>query len=190
MGHGSTRSLPHSSIPPLYQHLHHITTTNTNPRLNLPIAIAWVHVKSKVILQYTHWLTFRHRSHFRDIPLIEGAVEGGSKAEHCRKKRKPITFTAKRARKERRKEEPWSKYCDSPKKANILWYHSTDPNPRVSPLETQLHVQIPLFCLQTCVTFTQTLLSPNAHALSSTTTQHSFPANEPPNLHTKPHNVQ
>ncbi len=45
------------------------------------------------MIEYTYELTIQHSGNFRDVPLIEVYVEGGSIAEHCRKKRRPIAFT-------------------------------------------------------------------------------------------------
>ncbi len=50
-------------------------------------------VSRQVILHYTYWLTLLHGGYFRDVPLIEVSVEGGSPIKHCRKKRRLISFT-------------------------------------------------------------------------------------------------
>ncbi len=50
--------------------------------------------------------------------------------KHYRKKRRLITFTVNMQ--EKKAEEPWSKYCDSPKKANILLTSSITPPTQAS----------------------------------------------------------
>ncbi len=64
----------------------------------------------------------KHSGNFRDVPLIEVSVKDGSPIKHCRKKRRPITLTVNVL--EKKAEEPWSQYCNSPNKANILQYMS------------------------------------------------------------------
>jgi hypothetical protein len=36
----------------------------------------------------------RHFVNVCDVPLVEVSIEGESTGKHCRKKRRPITFTA------------------------------------------------------------------------------------------------
>ena len=102
MDHGSTISLPHSSTPPLYHR--YITSL---PSTQTPDWTFHNHnnMTSRHVKSFS--LTITHSGNFRDIPMIEVSVEGGSPNKHCRKKRT-------------RKEEHWSKYYDSPKKATIL----------------------------------------------------------------------
>jgi hypothetical protein len=58
----------------------------------------------QVILQYMYRLTIRHCGNCGDVPFIEVSVEVSvesvSISKHCRKKRRPMTFTVN-ARKER-----------------------------------------------------------------------------------------
>jgi hypothetical protein len=61
-----------------------------------------------------------HIGNFRDVPLIEVSVEGGSITKHCRKTRRPITFTVNAQEKKGARKNPDQKYSNSPKKANIL----------------------------------------------------------------------
>ncbi len=61
-----------------------------------------------VILHYTYRLTCSHIGNFRDVPLIEVPVERRSLSKHCRKNRRPITFTVNIAQ-EKKAEERWSK---------------------------------------------------------------------------------
>ncbi len=90
----------------------------------------------------------------------------------------------RRRKKRRRKEEPWSKFCHSPKKekhsSNYI-HHTTNPNTRVDLLASQEHVQVTLRHPQTYVsnschacrwhtkqtTSTQTLLSQDATRTSA-----------------------
>jgi hypothetical protein len=77
----------------------HIITTNPIPRLKPPITIATEFTSRHVTLHYTYWLTLWHIGNFRDVPLIEVSVEGGSTPKHWHKERRPIIFS-QRARKE------------------------------------------------------------------------------------------
>ncbi len=86
--------------------LHHIITTNPKPPTEPSNhTIAWVHVTSSHILHFTYSLTVRHIGNFCDVPLIEVSVEGVSRTKHCRKKRRPITFTVNEQEK---KAEVWT----------------------------------------------------------------------------------
>ena len=55
----------------------------------------------QVILQHSKWLTISHISYFRDVPLIQVSVEGGSPIKHCRNKKKAdyIHTTTRKKRK-------------------------------------------------------------------------------------------
>jgi hypothetical protein len=80
-------------------------------------------------------LTLIHSGDCGNVPLIEVSVEGGSRTKHCRKKRRPITFTVNAQ--EKKAEES----CDSPKKANIFIHHH-HPNPRLKPPITIVCVHV------------------------------------------------
>ncbi len=96
--------------------------------------IAWLR---QVILHYTYWLTKIHIGNFRDIPLIHVSVEGGSRMKHCRKKRRPITFTVNAEEKEGGRtliKILWQPEVG--KRSAYFIHHSTNPNPRVNLLES------------------------------------------------------
>ncbi len=117
MSHGSTLNIPYSSTPPLY----HLYITSSPPTQTPEWTLQSQnhrYTSRQAILQYTYWLTKRHNSNIRDVPLIEGSIEDCSLRKHYRKKKK-VDYIQVNA-KEKKAEEPWSKYCDSPKKVNVL----------------------------------------------------------------------
>ncbi len=68
----------------------HTSTNHRNPiyiHLMSRMLQKWTS-NHKVDLQYMYWLTRFHIWNIRNIPLVEVSVEGGSKYEHCRKKRR------------------------------------------------------------------------------------------------------
>ena len=80
-----------------------------------------------------------HSGYFRDIPLIEVSVEGGSLIKHCRKKRRPITFTVNAQENEGGRKNPDQNTPTAHRRQTTFFYiytyitHSTNPNP---PSET------------------------------------------------------
>jgi hypothetical protein len=111
--------------------LHHVITTNHNPRrLSPPITKAWVHVTSSHSSLYTYWLTSIHRGNFRDVPLLQVSVKGTSRIKHCRKKKKTDYNTSQRARKE------------GGRTLSHLYitFTTTSPNPRLNlPIKKSLY---------------------------------------------------
>jgi hypothetical protein len=154
---GSTLNLPHSSTPPLY-HLYITSSPPTpNHRRNPPITIAWVHVTSShsplYVLTYfeTYW---QHSQH----PTDWGLRRRRKPQQTLSQEKKADYIHSQRARKRRRKEEPWPKYSNSPKKANnillnIYIHHSTNPNPLewTSLNHKSIYVQVTLRHPQTYI---------------------------------------
>jgi hypothetical protein len=88
MGHGSTLNLSRILQQPS---LHTSSLTQTPDGALQSNSLSSHHVTRQDILQYTYWLTMRHSGDFRDIPLIQVPVEGGTAirtTKHCRKKKK------------------------------------------------------------------------------------------------------
>ena len=103
--HGTTLHLPPSSTPQ-----HHLSTifygtiSTTNPKPpakrnppNHTIATDFT-ARQGVLLHYTYWLTLRHSGNFRDVPLIEVSVEGGSTIKHCGKDKQADYMHSQRTR--------------------------------------------------------------------------------------------
>ncbi len=87
--HSISRLLQHhtTSLYHLLQHNHKHQTPKKNARPNEPSnhTIATDSTARQGILHYTYWLTAIHSGNFRDVPLIEDSVEGGSTPKHCGK---------------------------------------------------------------------------------------------------------
>jgi hypothetical protein len=191
MGHESTLNLTHSSTPLLY-HLY-ITSSPPGQTPN------WTHQSQK----HMYWLTRRHSSNSRDVPLIDVSVEGGSIHEHCRKTKKADYIHSQRAR----IKDSWTlirilRQRKEGKHSSNYIHHSTNPNPERTSLNHNSMLRSRYVILKHTyrldvmhaddtnqITSTQTFLSPNALAVSPTTvTQLTFiPGNESPNLHTQNH---
>ncbi len=90
----------------------------------------------------------------RDIPLVDISVEGGSGKKHCRKKRRPITFTVNTQEK-KTEERILIKILKQPikgKHSSNYIHSATNTNPQgVTLLESQERVRMTLRHPQTYV---------------------------------------
>jgi hypothetical protein len=162
---------------------HQIITTNPIPRHQ----IITTNSTSSRHVQYKYWLTISHSDNFRDVPLVDVSVEGGSRFKHFCKKRRPITFTVN-AQEKKAEERTLIKILWQPKEgkqsSNYI-HHAINPKtPRSEPPwitracsgwryvilkhTYRLHVTHAGDTDQTIST--QTLLSPDTLALAPTTT--------------------
>ncbi len=133
---------------------HHLSSPPTpNPRWNPPITQLHEFTSRQVIIQYTYWLTLIHSGNFRDIPLIDVSVEGRSRIKHCRKKKRPITFTVN-AQEKKAEGRTLTKILWQPNEGKPLSnyiHYATNTNFRINLLESQEHVQVTLCHPQTYV---------------------------------------
>jgi hypothetical protein len=133
MGHGSTLNLPHFSTLPLYYLYITSSPLTTNPHHN---SMSSRHVKSfstiridllsriSVTFATSHWL--RSRLKVEAEANTVARKEGRLHSQSTRKQ-------------EKKAEEPWSEYRDSPKKANILHITCITPPTQTPKWTTMNH---------------------------------------------------
>ncbi len=80
-----------------------------------------------------------HIGNFRDVPLIEVSVEGGSICKHCCKKRRPITITVNAQEKKAQGRTLIKNTVIAQRRLTFFTLHTSlhKPKPPVNLLESQ-----------------------------------------------------